>query len=110
MKRYDIAICDCPVGPHLETHEHEGGDHCDADEALAEIASRDAEIHALREENALLEGALRALVEEMSLPLRGEPTYRDWTCTVERETYERVKALLDGEPPASCLVRQRERW
>lgn len=55
MKRYDIAICECPLGPHLEQHEYDEGAHCDADEALAEIAKRDAriaELEAERDEHA----------------------------------------------------------
>lgn len=98
MKRYDITICNCPVGPHLETHEYEGGEHCDAEEALAEIAKRDAEIQALHEENARLEGALRELFAEMSLPMHDDPRLRDVAVQIDRETYGRVKALLDGEP------------
>lgn len=92
------TICRCTeCGCSLETGEtFDHGRTWNSRPYLNEIARRDAEIQALREENARLEGALRALVEEMSLPLRGEPTYRDWTCTVERETYARAKTLLEG--------------
>lgn len=53
----------------------------------AEIAKRDARI-------AELKAALRELFAEMSRPMHDDPRYRDVTVQIDRETYERVKALL----------------
>lgn len=68
-------------------------------ELEAELDERDAEIRALHEENARLEGALLDLFSDMSLPMHDDQRYRDVTVQIDRETYERTKALLlDGEP------------
>lgn len=67
------------------------GDFCDAEEALAEIAKRDAEIQALHEENARLEGALLDIVEH-AIPIDAS------TSQVSRGACDSAKALLGGEP------------
>lgn len=52
MKRYNIELCG--IG-YVQAYAREEGEHCSAEEAIAEIAKRDAEIEAFHARIAELE-------------------------------------------------------
>lgn len=62
MKRYDMIACNFATGLHVERQESRDGEHCDAEEAMAEIAR--------------LRGLLLALVAEIDEPSFRAPLYR----------------------------------
>lgn len=46
MKRYEMYVCECPLGPHAETRENEDGGWVRADD-VAVLEARVAELEAL---------------------------------------------------------------